>query len=100
MLTEDALAVLENVEVTKYHDYRDTYDDRATAQPFGLPGAGELRDLLAGIDLGYARGPVSATPAAPGTDPRFYFLGPAGAATGSAPATQKPQAVIDVIPQK
>lgn len=25
VLTEDALAVLENVEVTKYHDYRDTY---------------------------------------------------------------------------
>ena len=25
VLTDDALAVLENVEVTKYHDYRDTY---------------------------------------------------------------------------
>jgi hypothetical protein len=25
VLTEDALAVLENVEVTKYHDYPDTY---------------------------------------------------------------------------
>lgn len=25
VLTEDALAVLDNVEIGKYHDYRDTY---------------------------------------------------------------------------
>ena len=58
-------------------------DDRVTAQPFGLPGADDLRGLLAGIDLGYARSPG---PTAPTADPRFYFVDPAGAATGSVPS--------------
>jgi cysteine desulfurase / selenocysteine lyase len=58
-------------------------DDRVTAQPFSLPGAGDLRELLAGGEHGYAHG---RGPAAPSSDPRFYFLDPAGAATGSAPS--------------
>ncbi|NTU85020.1 MAG: aminotransferase class V-fold PLP-dependent enzyme [Chloroflexales bacterium] len=62
-------------------------DDRVTARPFSLPGAGDLRTLLAGIELGYARDAVPAPPAAaPGAHPQFYFLDPAGAAAGEVPA--------------
>jgi cysteine desulfurase/selenocysteine lyase len=61
-------------------------DDRVTTQPFNLPGAGDLRALLAEIDLGYARDPRASAPtAAPTTDSRFYFADRAGAATGSVP---------------
>ena len=49
--------------------------DRVTAQPFTLPGAGDFSDLLAGIDLGYARDSQAAAPTtAASPDPRFYFL--------------------------
>jgi cysteine desulfurase/selenocysteine lyase len=61
-------------------------DDRVTTQPFNLPGAGDLRALLAEIDLGYARDPRASAPTnAPSTDSRFYFVDRAGAATGSVP---------------
>lgn len=56
-------------------------DDRVTAQPFGLPGAGALNSVLGEISLGY---PLTSdpTPAAPRTsDSHFYFLEPAGAET-------------------
>lgn len=62
------------------------FDDRVTVQPFSLPGAGELRALLAGIELGYTRDVPQAAPGVPGTQPQFYFLDPAGATHGQVPA--------------
>lgn len=61
-------------------------DDRVTAQPFSMPGVGDLRALLAGIELGYARDSAPAHPAAaPGAQPQFYFLDPAGATAEQMP---------------
>lgn len=46
-------------------------EDRVTAQSFGLPGDGALRELLAGLDSGER----TTTPASPSA-PAFYFLDP------------------------
>ncbi|MEI7772425.1 MAG: family 2A encapsulin nanocompartment cargo protein cysteine desulfurase, partial [Chloroflexales bacterium] len=74
-------------EASAYVPQVGALDDRVAAQPFSLPGAGDLRALLAGGEQSYSRSPGPAVPAAaPGADPRFYFLDPAGAATGSVPA--------------
>lgn len=57
-------------------------DDRVTAQPFSLPGASDLRSLL-DWDT-HSPGPTVPA-AAPSTDPRFYFLDPAGTSVGTVP---------------
>jgi cysteine desulfurase/selenocysteine lyase len=49
-------------------------DDRVSAQPFGLPGAEDLRALLAGFDRGPA---VPQTPSS-GNASSFYFAPPQG----------------------
>ncbi|HRP24414.1 family 2A encapsulin nanocompartment cargo protein cysteine desulfurase [Thauera sp.] len=49
-------------------------EDRITAKSYGLPGDGELRALLHGLDAGQR----TATPGAPAPSaPAFYFLDPA-----------------------
>ena len=65
-------------------------EDRVTARSFGLPGDGELRALLAGLDTG-KRQHAPASPSAPA----FYFLAPSQ--EDAAPAvTPGPRPAFDV----
>ena len=70
-------------------------DDRVTAHPFSLPGAGDLRTLLAGVSLGYGGDPLPAIPVSSGeAKSPFYFLdldkGAPGQATAVSPIAHPP----------
>ena len=69
-------------------------DDRVTAQSFGLPGAEDLRALLAGFD----RGP--AVPQAPASGPgsSFYFAQPAGSGSSAFDPTVVPTPAASARP--
>lgn len=61
-----------------------TYDNRVAAQPFNLPGSGDLRALLAEIEQ-----PLNAPDVVPNTAPIYYFLEPTGVASSTVPAVHQ-----------
>ncbi|MEX8518346.1 MAG: family 2A encapsulin nanocompartment cargo protein cysteine desulfurase [Leptothrix sp. (in: b-proteobacteria)] len=69
-------------------------DDRVSAQPFGLPGADDLRALLAGFDRGPA---VPQTPSS-GNAASFYFAPPPGHGSSAFDPTAVPTPAASARP--